>query len=114
MGSIDDSQLLRGILEGCVLSVIAEGETYGYMILSRLGSCGFENLLEGTLYPVLTRLEVKKYIVCRREKSPYGPMRKYYSVTDEGRSALALFRKNYERITAAADSVLGKETGTAK
>ena len=74
MGSADDSQLLRGILEGRVLSVIAEGETYGYLILSRL--------------------EAKKYIVCRREKSPFGPMRKYYSVTDAGLSALATFKNN--------------------
>ena len=104
---MEDSQLLRGILEGCVLSVIAEGETYGYEILTRLGENGFENLLEGTLYPVLTRLESKKLISCRREKSPFGPVRKYYSVTDEGKAALLSFRESYKRIVAAADTVLG-------
>ena len=56
---MEDSQLLRGILEGCVLAVITRGETYGYEILAELEKGGFENLLEGTLYPVLTRLEKK-------------------------------------------------------
>ncbi len=103
---MEDSQLLRGILEGCVLSVIAQGETYGYEIISRLAASGFENLLEGTLYPVLTRLEAKKLISCRREKSPLGPVRKYYSVTDAGIAALEEFKESYRRITAAAETVL--------
>ena len=51
---MEESQLLRGILEGCVLAVIAGGETYGYEILAKLDQCGFDALLEGTLYPVLT------------------------------------------------------------
>lgn len=103
---VEESQLLKGILEGCVLGVIARGETYGYAILARLEECGFTGLLEGTLYPVLTRLEKKGFISCRREKSPYGPMRKYYSVTREGRASLESFRESYGRITTAADAVL--------
>ncbi|MCD8004787.1 MAG: PadR family transcriptional regulator [Oscillospiraceae bacterium] len=106
---MEDAQLLRGILEGCVLSLIAGGETYGYEILSRLEKCGFEGLLEGTLYPVLTRLEKKGLVRCRKEKSPYGPMRKYYSATPEGMLALAEFRESYGKITAAADLVLKGE-----
>lgn len=106
---IEESQLLRGILEGCVLAVIAEGETYGYEILARLEKSGFEALLEGTLYPVLTRLEKKKLVSCRKEKSPYGPIRKYYSVTQAGRKSLEAFKSNYEKITAAADTVLRGE-----
>lgn len=103
---MEESQLLRGILEGCVLAVVAEGETYGYEILARLEKSGFESLLEGTLYPVLTRLEKKNLILCRKEKSPYGPIRKYYSVTDVGIQALEDFKANYEKITAAAEAVL--------
>ena len=74
---MDDSQLLRGILEGCVLSIIEKGETYGYEILAELEKQGFDNLFEGTLYPVITRLEKKAFVSCRKEKSPYGPIRKY-------------------------------------
>lgn len=106
---LEESQLLRGILEGCVLAVIAEGETYGYEILAKLETCGFESLLEGTLYPVLTRLEKKGRISCRREKSPYGPVRKYYSITESGETALLSFKANYKKITAAADTVLREE-----
>ncbi len=103
---MEESQLLRGILEGCVLAVIAEGETYGYEILAELEKSGFEALLEGTLYPVLTRLEKKGLIACRKAKSPYGPIRKYYSITEAGIGALTKFEANYAKITAAADTVL--------
>ena len=103
---MDESQLLKGILEGCILSIIADGETYGYEILANLEKSGFEALLEGTLYPVLTRLEKKKLISCRKEKSPYGPIRKYYSITEDGRAELEDFKINYEKIMKAANTVL--------
>lgn len=106
---MEESQLLRGILEGCVLAVIADGETYGYEILAKLETSGFESLLEGTLYPVLTRLEKKGLISCRKAKSPYGPIRKYYSITETGKKALLSFKANYKKITAAADTVLKGE-----
>ena len=73
---MEESQLLRGILEGCVLAVISQNETYGYEILSNLEKEGFDMLMEGTLYPVLTRLKKKGLISCRKAKSPYGPIRK--------------------------------------
>ncbi|MGN0291288.1 MAG: PadR family transcriptional regulator [Lachnospiraceae bacterium] len=103
---MEDTQLLKGILEGCVLSIIAEGETYGYEILIRLEQEGFENLLEGTLYPVLTRLDKKEYISCRRAKSPHGPIRKYYSITKKGEEALEEFLENYKKVTASAEKIL--------
>lgn len=103
---MEDAQLLKGILEGCVLSLIAEGETYGYEILARLGEYGFEGLGEGTLYPLLTRLDKNGSIQCRREKSPLGPVRKYYSITESGQERLAGFCRNYWKITEAASRVL--------
>lgn len=107
---MEDSQLLRGVLEGCVLAVIARGETYGYEILAELEKSGFENLLEGTLYPVLTRLEKKGLIFCRKAKSPFGPIRKYYSVTENGQQYFDEFKKSYEKINASAQKILhGKE-----
>lgn len=51
---MEDTQLMKGILEGCVLAVISSGETYGYEILQSLSTYGFQNLGEGTMYPVLT------------------------------------------------------------
>lgn len=103
---MEDTQLMKGILEGCVLAVISKGETYGYEILQSLSTYGFQDLGEGTVYPVLTRLEKKKYISCRRAKSPLGPIRKYYSITEEGEEYLRNFKENYERITKCANEIL--------
>ena len=105
---MEDSQLLRGVLEGCVLAVIARGETYGYEILAELERNGFENLLEGTLYPVLTRLEKKGLISCRKAKSPFGPIRKYYSITEDGTAYFKEFKNSYEKITISAQRILEK------
>ena len=106
---MEDSQLLRGVLEGCILAVIARGETYGYEILAQLEKSGFENLLEGTLYPVLTRLEKKGLISCRKAKSPFGPIRKYYSITEDGQQYFAAFKKSYEKINVSAQKILKGE-----
>jgi len=106
---MDNAQLMKGVLEGCVLSIIARGETYGYEILSVLESAGFEALGEGTLYPVLTRLDKNGLIACRRAKSPLGPIRKYYSVTEKGRQELAEFRERYAALTNSVSNILDRE-----
>jgi PadR family transcriptional regulator PadR len=103
---MDDAQLLKGILEGCVLAIISKGETYGYDILSVLESHGFADIHEGTLYPVLVRLEKKNDIVCRIGKSPFGPKRKYYSITEEGKIDLKQFLSTYYKITNNANNII--------
>lgn len=103
---MEDTQLMKGILEGCVLSIIARGETYGYEILAELEKYGFQELGEGTLYPILTRLDKNGSISCRKAKSPLGPVRKYYSVTEAGRERLAMFLENYRKVTKSAEAVL--------
>ncbi|MCD8119106.1 MAG: PadR family transcriptional regulator [Lachnospiraceae bacterium] len=105
---MDDSQLMKGILEGCVLEIIRRGETYGYQILSVLEECGFENPGEGTLYPLLSRLERGGCILCRKQKSPLGPIRKYYSITPVGEERLEVFRTQYRKVTAAAERALAR------
>lgn len=106
---MEDTQLMKGILEGCVLGLIARGETYGYEILAELEQYGFEELGEGTLYPVLTRLDKNGYIQCRKAKFPLGPVRKYYSITDAGKERLIGFRENYQKIINAASTILFEE-----
>lgn len=71
-----------------------------------LDNAGFSDLGEGTLYPVLTRLDKNGFISCRKAKSPMGPIRKYYSITDEGIKRLEGFKENYEKITISAHKVL--------
>ena len=56
---IDRSQLMRGTLEGCILKIISEDETYGYEIVSKLQEYGFYDAKEGTIYPLLVRLEIR-------------------------------------------------------
>ncbi len=103
---MDESQLLKGILEACVLQLINRKETYGYEIITELAESGFDNIIEGTLYPVLGRLEKKKYIQCRKAKSPLGPIRKYYSITLAGEDALKEYKMLYKGITQKANVLL--------
>lgn len=106
---MNESQLLKGILEGCVLGIIAKGETYGYQIIQDLKTNGFDNVGEGTLYPVLTRLDKKRYIICRKEKSALGPVRKYYCISEEGKEYYQMFKENYRAITCNANRILFEE-----
>lgn len=106
---MEDTQLMKGILEGCVLSVISRGETYGYEIMQILGEAGFDGLQEGTLYPILTRLEKRGCISCKKVKSPLGPIRKYFSITDVGQEWLQAFLDNYQNVTRIANKLLGSE-----
>lgn len=103
---MDESQMMKGILAGCVLAIINSQETYGYDIIIKLDDYGFHNIIEGTLYPVLSRLEKKNLIVCRKGKSPLGPVRKYYSITEEGQEELNKFKIMYLDITKTADKIL--------
>ncbi|WP_350343155.1 PadR family transcriptional regulator [Proteinivorax tanatarense] len=103
---VNERQLLKGILEGCVLAIIARGETYGYDIIIKLEEYSFADIQDGTLYPILTRLEKKGLIDCRIGKSPLGPKRKYYSINAEGEQYLTQFIDVYKSITKRADSIL--------
>ena len=112
---MDNAQLLKGILEGCVLAIIARGESYGYEIIGELEAAGFDGIGEGTLYPVLTRLDKNGLISCRRARSPMGPVRKYYSITDAGKSYLSDFKDRYIKINESAMRLLsGNDQGGTK
>ena len=105
---MDNSQLLKGILQTCILSVISEGETYGYQIIQDLSQYGFEHIKDGTLYPILSRLEKKKYIVSRIGSSSLGPKRKYFEVTKEGIKHIEDFKKDFEDVVGIANRILYK------
>ena len=108
---MEDTQLMKGILEGCVLSVISRGETYGYEILAILEEEGFTNLGEGTLYPVLTRLNKNEYIACRKAKSLLGPIRKYYSITEMGKERLKQFKEQFYGMEKTVNNILNNKKG---
>lgn len=101
--------MLKGILEGAVLSIISRGETYGYEILIILKKYGFKDIYEGTLYPILTRMQKKNIISCRTGKSPLGPKRKYYSITKTGEKYYEDFKRVYEEITSNTNNIINAE-----
>lgn len=102
----NSSQLLKGILEGCILKVISRDETYGYELYSSLKESGFEDLSEGTLYPLLIRLEKNGYLSSVSRTSPLGPRRKYYSLTELGEEELEEFKKSWGKISKAVNIIL--------
>jgi len=85
------SQMRKGVLEFCILSVIKQGEAYPSDIIDKMKSANF-NLLEGTLYPLLTRLKNAEFLTYRWVESNSGPPRKYFSLTERG----AAFYKELE------------------
>lgn len=88
----DKSQLLKGVLEGCILKIIKhKGEAYGYEIVTELREYGFGQCTEGTIYPLLTRIEKKRLLKSIKKESPFGPMRKYYLLTELGEKELEEF-----------------------
>ena len=66
------SQMLKGTLEGCILKVISQKETYGYEISENLRTYGFTDISEGTIYPLLLRLEKNGLITAQYRESPVG------------------------------------------
>ncbi|WP_088051062.1 PadR family transcriptional regulator [Virgibacillus dakarensis] len=102
------SQLLKGILEGCILSIIGQQPTYGYELSVRLQGFGLADVSEGSIYPILLRLQKEKLIEGVMQKSESGPKRKYYHLTPEGEQALAEFIHHWETIKQPVDRIIEK------
>ena len=100
------TQILKGLLEGCILKIVNNNETYGYEICEKLIEFGFKDISEGSVYPILIRLEKKKLLYSVMKKSPLGPMRKYYYLTEEGVTELKEFISSWEEIKKNIDNVL--------
>lgn len=82
------SQMRKGILEYCVLSIISRKDAYASAIISELKESEMI-VVEGTLYPILTRQKNQGLLSYRWEESPQGPPRKYYTITEAGKQTLA-------------------------
>ena len=105
----NNAQLLKGILEYCVLKLIEKEPTYGYEIVIQLKQLGFSELSESTLYPMLLRLEQQEKVTVERRPSPKGPSRKYYIVTEEGRKALLEFRQDWYQLCQLVEKIFKEE-----
>lgn len=102
----DKSQLMRGNLEGCILKIISIKTTYGYEILEYLRNNGFDSLTEGTIYPLVLRLEKLGFVRFEMRTSPLGPKRKYYTITDKGRTYLDEFQLCWKKTNDAVKNIL--------
>jgi DNA-binding PadR family transcriptional regulator len=95
---LNQSEILKGILPGAVLAVVARGETYGWQVTGDLIDAGFSNLVDGTVYAILLRHERAGLVESERRKSPNGPPRKFYTITNQGRANLAQFWQTWETL----------------
>ncbi|TDB72303.1 PadR family transcriptional regulator [Micromonospora sp. KC723] len=91
-----------------LLHLLAERESYGYEVVQRLQEAGFTDVLEGSVYPALTRLERDGRVTTRLVPSPSGPARKYYRLTPAGWQALRAGSATWTRHTATVNAVLAR------
>ncbi|OAQ56460.1 PadR family transcriptional regulator [Enterococcus thailandicus] len=85
------TEMLKGVLEGCVLEIIRQQETYGYEITKKLNALGFTDVVDGTVYTILLRLEKNKLVDTKKKPSDIGPPRKFFTLNDAGRAELEIF-----------------------
>jgi PadR family transcriptional regulator PadR len=100
-------QMRKGILEFCILHIISRGEVYASDMLEELTSAKIM-VVEGTLYPLLTRLRKAGLVDYRWEESTSGPPRKYYQLTDTGRAFLEELRKTWQELVDSTNNITNK------
>ncbi len=108
--SVSTSQILKGILEGCLLSVIGKGETYGYEMIEKLNKYGFTMVSEGSIYPLLLRMRKEGLVITTQKELPSGgPKRKYYSLTAKGKEELEEFKLRWDAISSGVNNLLKED-----
>lgn len=92
------TQLRKGLMEFCLLNLLAEGENYGYEIVQRLRAVEGLAVTESTVYPILARLRKDRLLKVRRTPSPNGPPRRYFSLTVLGRHRIRQMNEYWLRL----------------
>ena len=106
---MSQTQMMKGILDGCLLAIINEKECYGYEMAERLSEYGFGTISEGTIYPLLLRMQREGLVTSVRRESIAGPKRKYYSLTNEGQQGLNDFLIRWKQLEKSVNAVIKKE-----
>ena len=109
---LSTTQMLKGILDGCLLAIIKNKEVYGYELAEKLESYGFHSFSEGTIYPLLMRMQKEELVTTTLKKSTAGPRRKYYSLTPKGEAELELFVDRWNYLQTNVNRVLHHESET--
>lgn len=96
----DLTEMLKGTLEGCVLEILSREETYGYAVTRQLNELGFTDVVEGTVYTILLRLERNGLVRMTKRPSGVGPPRKFYALNDAGHEELRTFWVKWEYLSS--------------
>jgi PadR family transcriptional regulator, regulatory protein PadR len=102
------SQMRKGVLEFCILSIIKLGEAYPSDIIDKMKAANL-NILEGTLYPLLTRLKNADFLTYRWVESNSGPPRKYFLLTDKGAEFYKELESTWQELANAVEEITGKK-----
>ncbi|PZW27066.1 PadR family transcriptional regulator PadR [Thermosporothrix hazakensis] len=108
------TQLLKGTLDMCLLALIARRPCYGYEMVQQLAQQGLDLVSEGSIYPLLSRLQHLKYIEGYLVASPEGPKRKYYRLLPEGARQLRQWRAEWETFVQVVTGILQGEESHAE
>ena len=103
------AQMRKGILEYCILAILSRGASYAPRIISELKAAEMI-VVEGTLYPILTRQKNAGLLTYRWEESPQGPPRKYYTLTEKGREQLNYFDEAWDELVGQIQKIRHAET----
>ena len=101
------TQMLKGVLEGCILQIINEEETYSYEITKKLEEYGLGEVSEGTIYPLMLRLQRNGLVSSVLKESNSGPKRKYFNLTDKGIQELEQFKQNWTDLSTSVNKLIG-------
>lgn len=101
------SQMRKGVLEYCILSILRKNDAYASSLLAELKEAKMI-VVEGTLYPLLTRQKNQGLLSYRWEESPQGPPRKYYSLTEKGKEALAEMDNAWNEVISSIEYIKNK------
>ncbi len=102
------TEMLKGVLEGCVLEIISRQTTYGYEITQQLRDQGFSDVVEGTVYAILVRLEKNQLVSIEKKPSEVGPPRKFYSLTKAGEQELKAFCTKWDFVSSKLNELRSK------
>ena len=105
------TQMKKGVLEYCVLSLVATHWRYGFELVELLGSVDGLLSTDGTIYPLLSRMRADGLVETEWRESAEGRPRRYYRISSDGRAALREFQLEWKRFRTAVDAVLGGSKG---
>lgn len=100
------TQMTKGILEGCIMQLLDNRFLYSQEIVAEIQNLGFGHVTDGTLFPLLLRLEQEKIFTIEMRSVPNGPKRKYYSLNQNGKLELQKFIETWNHLKSTVDKIL--------